>query len=126
METPGYRAVMHGAAARLVAVALRGDRRRTRFGVGTPGDGLAAHVRTEVLTLEVAQLVLRGEVPRRKPRAAFEPNDLETGFCELGCEDTACCADADDDDVCLFRCHGSGPPHGGPRLQADDFLAGVG
>src|SRR5207245_6221842 len=41
----------------------------------------------------------------------------------FGCENSAGSADAGDDDIGLFGCHGSSPPHGSLRLQADDGYA---
>ena len=56
-------------------------------------------------------------------RAAFEPDHLHPGPGELGRENAAGGADTDNDDVRLFRCHGSSSPDRGLRLQADDGRA---
>ena len=61
----------------------------------------------------------------RQARTALEADDFHAGFAELGREDPAGRADADDDDIGLFGCHGSCPPQRGfgLRLQADDGRA---
>ena len=79
---------------------------RARIGVRPPGDRLALRVRAQILPLEVAQLVVRLEVLGLEPRAALEPDDLHAGLAKLGREDAAGRADADDDDIGFFRCHG--------------------
>ena len=105
------RAVMHGAAAGLVAVVLHaasGSARALAF--GRQVTGWRFDVRAQILALEVAQLVMRVEVLGLEPRAALEPDHLHAGFAELGRENAARRADADDDDIGFFGCHGSGPP----------------
>ena len=106
VEAPGDRTVVHGAAAGLVAIALRRDRGRARFGVRAPGDRLALDVRAQVHALKEAELVLGREVLGCKPRPAFEPDDLEACSGEFDGEDAAGCADADDGDICFLCRHG--------------------
>ena len=86
VKAPRDRAVVDGAAARLVAVILHRDRVRARIRVRPPGDGLALDVRAQVLPLEVAQFVMRVEVCGRQTRAALQPNDFHARFAELGRE----------------------------------------
>src|SRR5579864_388770 len=97
---------MHGAAAGLVAVVLRWYRMRRRVGVRPPGHRHALRIRPQILTLEIAQLVMRLEVGGLEPRPALEPDHLDAGFAQLGGHDAARCADADDDYIGLLRCHG--------------------
>ena len=106
VEAPRHRAVMHGAAAGLVAVVLRRDRRARRVGVRPPRDRHALGIGPQILALEIAQLVVRLEVRGLQARAALEPDHLHAGLAELGGENPARGADADDDDIGLFRCHG--------------------
>ena len=77
----------------------------------------------QILALEIAQLVVRLEIRGLEPRAALEPDHFHAGLAELGGEDAAGGADADDHDIGFFGCHGSALPALGPRLQADDGLA---
>src|SRR5262249_1671667 len=126
VEAPRHGAVVHRAAAGLVAVAETLDPRRPRVRVGPPGDRLTLHVRAQVLALEVAQLVLRSEVRSLEPRAALEPDPLHPGLAGVGGENSAARADADDHDIRLFGCHGSSPALGGLPLQADERAAGEG
>src|SRR5262249_57947541 len=85
---------------------------------------VALDVRAQILALKVAQLVLRAEIRGLEAWAALEPNDLHAGFAELGREDAAGRAHADDDDIGLAGCHGSSPARRRLRLQADDGGAG--
>src|SRR5215471_20860558 len=103
MEPPGDGTIVHRAAARLIAVALGRDRRRPCARIGAPGDRLTLGIRAQVLALEVAQLVLRREVLGAQARAALEPDHLHAGLAELGRENATGSADADDDDISLFR-----------------------
>jgi hypothetical protein len=96
---------MHRAAAGLVAVVLHRDRRRARIAVRPPGDGLALDVRPQIHALEVAQLVVRVEVLGGQARTALEPDHLHAGLAELGCENAAGRAHADDDDIGFFGGH---------------------
>jgi hypothetical protein len=105
VHAPRHRAVVHRAAARLVAVILHRDRRRACIAVRPPGDGLALDVRPQILALEVAQLVVRVEVLRREARAALEPDHLHASLAELGRENAARRAHADDDDIGFFGGH---------------------
>jgi hypothetical protein len=116
---------MHGAAAGLVAVVEHRHRVRARILVRPPGHGLAFDVRTQILALEVAQLVMRVEVLSGQAWAALEPDHLHAGFAEFGRENAARRADPNDDDIGLFGCHGSCPPGRGfgLSLQADDRRA---
>src|SRR5262244_1588909 len=110
MQAPLYGAVVDGAAARLVAVVLHRDRICRRVRIGPPGDGLTLDVRAQILALEIAQFVVRVEVLSSQARPALEADDLHARLAELGCEDAARRAHADDDDVGFFGCHGSPPP----------------
>ena len=112
VQAPRHRAVMDGAAAGLVAVALGRDRGRAHIGIPPPGDGLALRVRAQILPLEVAQFIVRVEVLGGETRAALEPDDFHARFAELGREDSAGRAHAHDDDVGFFRCHGFRSPIG--------------
>src|SRR5258705_11499332 len=123
MEAPGDGTIVNCAPAGLVAVALSGDRGRTRPGVGPPGDRLTLRVRTQVLALEVAQLVLRRKILGAQPRAALERDHLHAGLAKLGRQNATDGASADDDDIGLFRCHGSSPPRWGLALQANQHAA---
>src|SRR6516164_9682293 len=108
---------MHRATARLVAVALRRNRRSARICVGAPGDGLALGMRTQILALEVTQFVLRAEILGREARAALEPDHAHSHFAQLGREDAAGRADADDHDISFFGCHGSRSPLSSPVMR---------
>src|SRR5262244_3721242 len=110
MQAPLYGAVVDGTAARLIAVVLHRDRSRRRVRIGPPGDGLTLDVRAQILALEIAQFVVRVEVLRGQARSALQADDLHARLAELGGEDAACRAHADDDDVGFFGCHGSCPP----------------
>src|SRR5262249_19157372 len=102
--------VRSGPAAALVAVVLVRDRLCGHVRIGPPGDGLTLDVRAQILALEIAQFVVRVEVLSGQARPALQADDLHARFAELGCEDAACRAHADDDDVGFFGCHGSRPP----------------
>jgi hypothetical protein len=78
---------------------------RARVGVRPPSDGLAFRVRAQVLPLEIAQFVLRGEIRGGVPRAALETDDLHAGLAELGREYSAGPSDPDNDDIGFFNCH---------------------
>src|SRR5262244_1042572 len=110
MQAPLYGAVVDGTAARLIAVVLHGDRSRRCVGIGPPGDGLTLDVRAQILALEIAQFIVRVEVLGGQARPALQADDLHARLAELGCEDTACRAHADDDNIGFFGCHGSYPP----------------
>src|SRR5262249_26297612 len=124
VQAPGHCAVVDRAAAGLIAVAQRRQRPCAGIGVRPPGDRLALDVRAQILALKVPQLVLRAEIRGLEAWAALEPNDLHAGFAELGREDAAGRAHADDDDIGLAGCHGSSPARRRLRLQADDGGAG--
>ena len=111
---------MHGAAAGLVAVVLRPAIGLARaFAFGRQVTGWRFRLGRRVLALEIAQFVVRLEVCGGQARAAFQADDFHARFAEFGREDAARRADADDDDVRFFGCHGSALPHRGLRLQAD-------
>src|SRR6516164_2726751 len=103
-------AVVDGAPARLIAVVLHRDRSRRRVRIGPPGDGLTLGVRAQILALEIAQFIVWVEVLSGQARPALQADDLHARLAELGCEDTACRARADDDNIGFFGCHGSHPP----------------
>ena len=105
VQAPRERAVVHGAAARLVAVVLVRGRVGARSCIGPPGDGRALDVGAQVLALEVAQLV-ELEVRGLEARAALEPDHLHAGLAELGRQHAAGGAHADDDHISLFGRHG--------------------
>jgi len=109
VHAPGHGAVMDGAAAGLIAVILHRERRSAGIGVGPPGDGLAFDVGSQILALEIAQLVVRLEVLRGETRAALEPDHLHAGLAELGGEDAARSANADDHNIGFLDCHGVTP-----------------
>src|SRR5262249_62134135 len=73
-------------------------------------DGLALDVRTQILALEIAKFIVRVKVLSGKARPALEADDLHARLAEFGCEDTACRAHADDDNIGFFGCHGSHLP----------------
>src|SRR5262249_18895049 len=123
MEAPGDCAVVNRAATGLVAVALSWDRCRARPRIGPPRHRLALRIRTQVLTLEVAQLILGSEVLGAQPRAALERDHFHAGLAKLGRQNATGGASADDDDIGLFCCHGSGPPRWSLALQADQHTA---
>src|SRR4029077_17751706 len=114
VEAPRHRAVMHGAAAGLVAVVLRRDRVRGGFRVRPPGDRHALGVGPQILALEIAQFVVRLEVGGFQPRAALEPDHFHAGFAELGRENATGGADADDDHIGFFYRHGLAPSRSWP------------
>src|SRR5580704_17437897 len=107
MHAPRHRAVMHGAAAGLVAVVLPRHWIGARIGVGPPGDRLALGVWAQVEPLEITQLVMRIEVRCLEARAALQADHLHAGLAELGRDNAAYGAGANDDDVSLLGCHGS-------------------
>ena len=125
MHAPGKRAVVHRAAARLIAVIQDGHRVRAHAGIWPPGNWLALPVRAKLLPLEIAQLVVRVEVRSGKARAALEANDFHSRFAEFGRENSADRAHADNDDIRFFGGHGLCPPYWalGHCLQADDGFA---
>ena len=110
MQAPRERAVVDGAAARLVAVIQNRHRVRAHARVRPPGDRLALPVRAKFLPLEIAQFVVRVEVRSGQARAALQANDFHARFAKLGREYPADRAHTDDDDICFFGCHGSCPP----------------
>src|SRR6202008_2305584 len=57
MQAPGERAVMDGAATRLMTVVLVRRGARLGAGIGPPGDRRLLDVRPQILALEVAQLI---------------------------------------------------------------------
>ena len=107
VHAPGHRAIVDGAASRLIAIVLDGDGCGPRIAVGSPGNGLALDVGAQILPLEITQLIVRIKVLRGEPRTALEPDHFHSRFAELGRKNTARCAHADNDDIGLFRCHGS-------------------
>ena len=96
---------MYAAAARLIAVVQHRQRIGARIGIGPPGNGLALDIGAQILPLEEAQFIVCGEVLGRKTRTPLQADDFHARLAELGGEDAACRADADDDDVSLFDCH---------------------
>src|SRR5207253_10406625 len=96
VQPPRDCAVVHGAAAGLVSVAERSQRRRPHVRIGAPSHWLPLDVRAQILALGIAQLILRREVPGREARAAFEPDDLYSGLAQLGRENASSRADAID------------------------------
>src|SRR6266403_5919162 len=111
VKAPRERAVVDGAAARLVAVVQDWERVRAHTGVRPPGDGHALRVRAQFLPLEVAQFIVRAEIRGLQTRAALQANDFHACLAEFGCEDPACRAHSDDDYISLFDCHGLSLPH---------------
>ena len=111
VQPPGHRAVMHGAAAGLVAVVLHRDRVGARIRVRPPGDRLALDVGPQVLAREVAQLILWCEVLGRKPRPALEPDHLHAGLAKLSRQHATGCADSDNDDIRFVGRHDVLPNH---------------
>src|SRR5262245_27503109 len=99
MEAPRDGAIVDRAAAGLIAIALGRNRCRTRACIGPPRHRLALGVRTQVLALEVAQLVLRGEVLGAPAWAALETDHLHAGLAKLGRENATSGADADNDNI---------------------------
>ena len=79
---------------------------RGRVCVGAPRHRHALRVGPQILPLEEAQLIVRLEIGCLQPRPALEPDHFDAGFAELGGEDTAGGADADDHHIGFLRCHG--------------------
>ena len=125
VKAPGDCAVVHGTAARLVAVIENRERIRARLRVRPPGDRLALRVRAQVLSLEVAQFIERAEVRSGQARPALQPNNLHACFAQLGRENPPCGAHTDDDDIGFFGGHRSCLPRRALtlRLQADHGCA---
>jgi hypothetical protein len=97
---------MHSAAADLSAVILHPHRARACPRVRAPGDGRLFDVRTQVVSLEIAQLILAGGVHSLMARSTLEADYPHAGLTELRSHDGANGADTRDDDVCLFVRHG--------------------
>src|SRR5689334_11209317 len=96
---------MYRTAARLVPVIQHAERRRACICIRPPSHGLALRIRTRVLTLEEAQLVHCPEVGLDVTRSAFECDDAHARARELGRDDGAGGAYADNDDIGLFGRH---------------------
>jgi hypothetical protein len=123
VKTPGDCAVVDRSASCSVAIGLCRKRRRPGVCIRPPGDGLPLDIRSQILALEVAQLILRAEVGSGQPWPALKGNDLHPRLAELGREDPAGCAGADNHHIGFFGCHGSAPACRGLRLQADQYSA---
>ena len=80
-----------------------------RIRIRPPRDRHPLWIGPQILALKVAKLVVRLEIGRLKTRAAFEPDDLDAGFAQLGREDTARSANADDHNIGFLDGHGSAP-----------------
>src|SRR6266550_5420380 len=106
MKAPRERAVVDGAAARLVAIVQDWERVRAHIGVRPPGDRHAPRVRAQFLPLEVAQFIVRAEVRGLKTWAALQANDFHARLAEFGREDPACRDHSYNNDVSFFGCHG--------------------
>src|SRR6516225_1961152 len=85
VKPPRHRAVMHGSAARLIAVTQRRQRVGARIGIWSPGYGLALDIGAQVLALEEAQFIVWGKVLGRQPRSPLQADDFHARFAELGC-----------------------------------------
>src|ERR1035437_422548 len=110
VKAPRECAVMDGAATCLVAIIQNRERVRAYIRVRPPSDGMALHVGAQLLPLEVAQFIVRGEVRRGKPRTALQADDFHPGFARLGREYPSCRTNTDDDHSRLLNCHGSSLP----------------
>ena len=71
MHAPGYRAIVDGAASRLIAIVLDRDGCGPRIAVGSPGNGLAFDVGAQILPLEITQLIVRIKVLCGESRTAL-------------------------------------------------------
>src|SRR2546421_5409410 len=100
---------MHSSAACLITVIQDWERSRMRIRIWPPGYGLTLCVWTQILPLEITQLVLRAEVGSGQARAAFQADDFHAGLPQLRGKDSAHCAHTDDDDIRLFSCHTLNP-----------------
>ena len=83
--------------------------RACALALGRQVTGLRLRFGPQILALEIAQFVMRLEVGGLEPRAALEPDHFHAGLAELGGEDAAGRADADDDDIGFFDRHGFSP-----------------
>src|ERR1700730_3490995 len=107
VHAPGYRAIVDGAASRLIAIVLDRDGCGPRIAVGSPGNGLAFDIGAQILPLEITQLIVRIKVLCGESRTALDPDHFHSRFAELGRKNTAGCTNADNDNIGLFSCHGS-------------------